>query len=114
VQLADALHLSVTVAHCEDDAAAAAPLGAHADAPHHEFPGRLGEVVSRGVVARSPREQRCIHEVLLCRGDPAAEVLGLLERRPASVLALGWHGTLAAGRAPVLRRLLAKAQCARS
>jgi nucleotide-binding universal stress UspA family protein len=112
VQLADGLHLSVTVAYCADGAAAAAALGAYADAPHHEFPGRLGEVVSRGVGARTPSEQRCIHEVLLCRGDPGAEILGVLERRPASVLALGWHGTLAEGRAPVLKRLLEEAQCA--
>ena len=37
---------------------------------------------------------------------------GCSSARPASVLALGWHGTLAEGRAPVLKRLLEEARCA--
>jgi len=111
VELANALGLAVTVAHCEDERSPRAPLGVYADAAHHEFPRRLEELVSRGLLGRAPGEQGCIHEVLLCRGDPANELLALLRKRPASVLALGWHGTLAAKRAPVLRRLLEEADC---
>ncbi len=105
VALANALRLSVSVVHCAEHGTAAA-LGSYADAPHHELPGRLIEMVDRGL-----GEQRSIQEVLVCRGDPAAELLRMMEERPASVLALGWHGTLARSRAPVLKRLLEEACC---
>jgi nucleotide-binding universal stress UspA family protein len=109
VELANALRLAVTVAHCEQSEAA--PLGAYADEPHHELAHRLEELIGRGLVARGAKEQDCIHEVLLCRGDPAAELLAVLERLPNAVLALGWHGSLASGRAPVLTRLLEQGTC---
>jgi hypothetical protein len=46
-----------------------------------------------------------------CRGDPATEILRKLAERLASVLALGWHGRFAAGRAPVFKRLLEEVTC---
>jgi hypothetical protein len=46
----------------------------YADAPQHEYPGRLSEMVDRGLVGRTPGEQRCMPEVLVCRGDTAAEL----------------------------------------
>jgi nucleotide-binding universal stress UspA family protein len=109
VELAIALQLPVAVAHCQDEGGAAASLGAYADAPHHEYPSRLKEMVGRGLLGRTQNEQRCIDEVLLCRGDPSAELLAVLRRRASSVLALGCHGALVAGRAPVLKRLLEEA-----
>jgi nucleotide-binding universal stress UspA family protein len=112
VELAGALGVPISVVHCASERAPGAPLGAYADAPHHELPGRLDELVGRGLVERAAAEQGAIHEVLLCRGDPADELLELLLRRPASVLALGWHGVLGAQRAPVLQRLLEEADCA--
>jgi nucleotide-binding universal stress UspA family protein len=110
VQLAAALGLKVTVLHCaEPDAAAEArALGAYADAPHYEYPRRLEEMVTRAV---TPQECRCIEQVVLCRGDAAAQILKQRAERRSSVLALGWHGRLAQGRAPVLKRLLDEAEC---
>jgi nucleotide-binding universal stress UspA family protein len=113
VRLATALRLKVTVVHSEDGPpAGTAPLGAYADAPHHEYPQRLEEMVERGLAGCTPEEGHCVDHVLLARGDPAAVLLEEVARRSASVLALGWHGALAAGRAPVLKRLLAEAECA--
>ena len=113
VRLAAALGLKVTVVHSEDGPpSGTTPLGAYADAPHHEYPQRLEEMVERGIAGCSPEEGRCVEHVLLARGDPAAVLLEEAARRTASVLALGWHGALAAGRAPVLKRLLPKAECA--
>jgi nucleotide-binding universal stress UspA family protein len=114
VRLAAALRLKVTVVHSEDGppAAGTAPLGAYADAPHHEYPQRLEEMVERGLAGCTPEEGHCVDHVLLAHGDPAAVLLEEVARRTASVLALGWHGAMAAGRAPVLKRLLAEAECA--
>lgn len=111
VMLANELHLNVTVAHCEDARSAGAPLGAYADAPQYEYPGRMDEML-RGLLRHTPAERGCIHRVLLCRGDAATQLLGELEEHESSVLALGWHGAFAASRAPVLRRLLDDAPCA--
>jgi nucleotide-binding universal stress UspA family protein len=110
VQLAAALELKMAVVHCAEPGAAAEAraLGAYADAPQYEYPRRLEEMITRAV---TPQECRCIVEVLLCRGDPAAELMKQLAERRSSVLALGWHGRLAQGRAPVLKRLLDEAEC---
>lgn len=111
VQLAGALHLRVAVVHCADRRAAPGALGAYADAPQHEYPGRLEEMVKRALSDLSSEECECIEEVTVCRGDTASGLLAQLARRSASVLALGWHGDLGAGRAPVLKRLLEEAEC---
>jgi len=114
LRLARPLGLKVSVAHCADGDAGAGegtPLGRYADAPHHEYPRRLREMVDRAAACCSREECRCLEEVLLCRGDVAAETLKLLERKPRAVLALGWHGDLAAGRARVVKRLLESATC---
>lgn len=113
VHLAAELHLKVTVVHSEDGppGAGAAPLGAYADALHHEYPQRLEEMVQRGLAGCTPEECRCVDHVLLARGEPATVLLEQVARRGASVLALGWHGELGAGRAPALKRLLEEAEC---
>ena len=114
VHLAAALNLRLTVVHSEDRVSEEhrAPLGAYADAPHHEYPQRLQGMVERGLAHCTPEEGRCISHVALARGDPAAVLLEELARRRANVLALGWHGALSTGRAPVLKRLLEEAECA--
>jgi nucleotide-binding universal stress UspA family protein len=114
VRLAAALHLQVTVVHSEDGppGSRVAALGAYADAPHHEYPQRLEQLVERGLACCSPEEAHCIREVLLRRGDPAAVLLEQAARHHSGVIALGWHGALAAGRALVLKRLLEQADCA--
>jgi len=115
VRLASALRLKVTVVHSEDGPAAVcrAPLGAcYADAPHHEYPKRLEQLVERGLTSCSADEAHCIDEVVLSRGDAALALLEQVRRLHSSVLALGWHGTLGAGRALVFKRLLEQSECA--
>ena len=113
-RLAAALHLTVTVVHSADSSpgAAAAPLGVYADAPHHEYPRRVDEMVERGLAGCAPEESHCVDELSFARGDPATALLNEIAHRRASVLALGWHGSLDGGRAPVLKRLLDEAECA--
>lgn len=109
--LAAALGLEVTVAHCDDERSARAPLGAYADAPQYEYPARMREML-RGLLRHATGERERIRKMLLCRGDPAQELLGAAAEQASDVLALGWHGVLSAGRAPVLERLLGEATCA--
>lgn len=115
VRLASALRLKVTVVHSEDGPAAVAraPLGAcYADAPHHEYPGRLEQMVERGLTSCSREEAHCIDEVVLSRGDAALALLEQVRRLHSDVLALGWHGTLGAGRALVFKYLMEQSECA--
>ena len=85
---------------------------AYADAPHHEYPQRLDHLVERGLAGCGSEEAQCVGEILLRRGDPASVLLEQVARHGSSVLALGWHGALGAGRALVLKRLLEEAECA--
>lgn len=113
-QLAAALRIKVTVVHAEDgpEAGYGLPLGAYADAAHHEYPGRIEEMVERGLSGCTSEECYSVDQVLLRRGEPAKVLLEQVARYGSSVLALGWHGTLEAGRALVLKRLLEEAECA--
>jgi len=104
VRLAGALGLEVTVLHSADDR--------YVDSPHHELPRRLQEMVTGGVATADPQEARCVSDVVLRQGDPAAALLEEAVQRRSSVLALGWHGALAPGRARVLKRLLEQSSLA--
>lgn len=112
-RLAAALKIRVTVVHSEDGplGAGGTTLGAaYADAPHHEYPRRLDQLVARGLARCSEQQVSCIDDVLLCRGEPAAVLLEQAARLDSSVVALGWHGALATGRAPVFKRLLEQSE----
>ena len=58
VRLAAALRLKVTVVHCRGWARrrGAPPLGRYADAPHHEYPRRLEQMVQRGLAGCAAEE----------------------------------------------------------
>ena len=111
--LAAALQIKVIVVHSGDDPAepGRAALGAYFDAPHHEVPQRLEQLVERGLAGCGAEEARCVQQVLLCRGDPASVLLEQAVRHDSSALALGCHGALGAGRALVLKRLIEEAEC---
>jgi nucleotide-binding universal stress UspA family protein len=114
VRLANALEIRVHVAHVADSEAGEAGLAAaarYADAPHHEYPHRLEELVRRALPRRTPEECRCIEAVALCRGDVAAELLGLIGRERVSLLVVGWHGRFMAGHARVLKDLIQVITC---
>jgi nucleotide-binding universal stress UspA family protein len=113
-RLATALRLKITVVHSADGprGTGAAPFGGYADAPHHEYSHRLKQLVERGLAGCAAEEAHCVHDVLLCRGEPGAVLLEQVAGHGSSVLALGWHGALGAGRALVLKCLLEQAECA--
>jgi len=108
-RLAAALRLSVKAMHAGNGRSAA---GSYADAPHHEYGRRLQEMAERGLACCTEEEARRVQEVLLRGGDPADALLEHVAREGTSLLALGWHGALGSGRAPVLKRLLDEAPCA--
>lgn len=110
--LAAALRLEVTVVYSADSVVGTPPLAAYTDALHYEYPQRLQRLAQRGLARCTAEERHCVHDVLLHRGDPAAVLLEEVERHGSSLLALGWHGALGPGRAPVLKRLLEEAECA--
>ncbi len=112
VQLATELGIRVAVAHCIEDRTQSdtPPLGTYADAPHHEHAERLGEILNRGLSSCSHEQSQSVDNVALCLGEPATELAKVARQRGASVIALGWHGALGAGRAPVLKHLLDKAE----
>ena len=113
-RLASALRLKVSVLHAESDPglARATPFGTYTDAAHHEYARRMQGMLERGLAACGAKECHAVREVLLQHGDPADMLLDQVGRQASSVLALGWHGALDAGRALVLKRLLEKAGCA--
>ena len=88
-------------------------LGAmlEADAPYHEYPEHLTEIVRRTVSGASPEECRRITDVALLRGDVAAALLREAERSDVSVIAISWHGTLLGGRARLVKHLLSAITC---
>jgi nucleotide-binding universal stress UspA family protein len=110
VCLAGALDLVVDVAHVTDDGAsrgeALAARARYSDALHHEYGGQLEELVARAIPTLAADQRRRIRRTSLGRGDVAGELLDLVRRDPASVLVVGWHGRLAAGRAEILKQLL--------
>jgi nucleotide-binding universal stress UspA family protein len=112
-QLAAALRLSVTVVHCEDSPgkAAASPLGAYADAPHHEYARRLEHLVQQGTAHGNGEQAHRVRAVALRHGEPASLLLEQAARLGSAVVALGWHGELGHGRATVFKRLLEEAEC---
>ncbi len=112
--LGSALGLTATAVHVlrpEDGGHGLAAEARYADAPHHEYPGRLQQIVERGLPGCTASEAECIEDVVLCRGDVAKELLDLVERRSADLVIVGWHGTFVAGHAGVLRALLRQAAC---
>ncbi|HEY8370804.1 MAG TPA: universal stress protein [Thermodesulfobacteriota bacterium] len=109
VRLAKALDLGVHVVHVippEDGEADLAARARYADALHHEYPCQLKEVVSRALADCTPEEHCRVEDVALSYGEVGTELLALIERKRVSLLVIGWHGCLASGRAPVLRRLI--------
>lgn len=106
VQLAAALNLKLSVVHAE------AGAGGYVDAAHHEYGRRLEQMVERALAGRAAGEERCMQHVILRPGDAASVLLEQVARQESSVLALGWHGVFAAGRAPVFKSLLERAECA--
>lgn len=109
VRLAEAIDLTVHVAHVSDADPHEASLHArarYADALHHEYHRQLDELVARALPLCERAECRRIEDVALCRGDIAAELLTVIERRGVDVVVVGWHGRLEPGRARVVRRLL--------
>lgn len=113
LRLAQALDLTVTIAHVaapEEQAGNAAP-GLYSDQPHHEYPHMLNEFVARACSMCGAAERERIEGFSLCHGDITRELLGLIETKRISLLAVGWHGQFVAGHALVLKTLIQKISC---
>ncbi|HEX5458538.1 MAG TPA: universal stress protein [Steroidobacteraceae bacterium] len=114
VALAHVLALDVRIAHVLDDPESRTGLEAavpYADAPYHEYPEQLAEIVRRTVSGASPEQCRRITDVALLRGDVAMALLREAEGNDVSVIAIGWHGTLLGGRARLVKHLLSAITC---
>lgn len=114
VRLAKCAGLEVEVAHvvgAGDEQTGLAAEVRYADALHHEYPSRLQALVSRLLPECGPEECTCIRDVLLCRGEPGDELLGLIDEHDTSLLVIGWHGSFVQGHANVVKRLLASIEC---
>jgi nucleotide-binding universal stress UspA family protein len=114
VALANDLGLCVCIAHVLDDPSGRTGLeGAirYADAPHHEYPEQLAEMVRRTVPNATAEECSRISGVVLLRGDIISELLQQIERKQVSLVVLGWNGSFLSGRAKVVKRLLATVTC---
>jgi nucleotide-binding universal stress UspA family protein len=110
-RLSSALELGVSVVHVAGGATATPLLGRYADAPQHELPWRLKEMVRGALADLSPKERGSVEAVGLRSGDTVAELLAEVEQRRSSVLALGWHGAVSPKRALVFKGLVERAEC---
>ena len=73
---------------------------------------RLG--ASLHVLSATPDPQpprQALEQQLLCHGEVAQQILDLIDRRRASLLALSWHGSFATGHAKLVKRLLGTLAC---
>jgi nucleotide-binding universal stress UspA family protein len=114
VRLANALDLTVYVAHVADPHGVEAGLAAaarYADASHHEYAEQLEELVSRALPHCSLEDCGRIVQIALCHGDVTAELLRLIAARQISVIVIGWHGHFMNGHAQVLKHLLQTVSC---
>jgi nucleotide-binding universal stress UspA family protein len=101
VRLADALELTVQIAHV----AGAGTPAHYSDQLHYEYAGQLEELVARALPTLSTGQRRCIRGLSLCRGVVATELLEQV-KHDGNVLVVGWHGHLGEGRAEILKPLL--------
>lgn len=107
--LADALDLSVTVAHVAQPRAGE-PVGG-SDEAHHELPSLLNEFIARACPLCSAAERARIEDFRLYQGDVADELLRLIAGKRTSLLVVGWHGRFMAGHAQVLKALIGAVAC---
>jgi nucleotide-binding universal stress UspA family protein len=113
LRLATALDLSVTVAHVMADGERSAALvdRPYADELHHEYAGRLNELIDRACPLCSAADRARIEEFVLGHGDVAAELMAVAEQRCRSVIVVGWYGKLVSGHAHVVKALLERVTC---
>lgn len=113
VRIGQALKMEVIAVHVADPNAGETGLEAaahYADAPHHEYPHQLEEFADRALPHCSAAERATLKDLVLCRGDAIAELLGLMRERDADLLVVGWQGRLARPGSGLLERLLRASQ----
>jgi nucleotide-binding universal stress UspA family protein len=109
VRLANALGLSVNVAHVAEVDAKDEEFAVrtrYSDQLHHEYRAQLDDLAARAIPTVTPDQRRCIQGVALAHGDVASELIRLMKRERVSALVVGWHGQYGSGRAEVLKNLL--------
>ncbi|MCW8196335.1 universal stress protein [Proteobacteria bacterium 005FR1] len=115
VQVADCLQLRLNVAHVVSPDIGEADYTSelqYSDAAHHEFAGRLHDLLLRASHRCSPEDiDRVVENVCLCRGKVLDELLRMAERTAADLLIIGWHGKLAEGRAELIKQFIGELTC---
>lgn len=109
--LANALDVGLTIAHVVQDSRTGKGTLPCMDAPHHEYPEILNELVARACPLSGTAERRRIGALRLYRGDIAHGLLELAEQTHMDVVIVGWHGFLGTGHARVLKTLLTRLHC---
>jgi nucleotide-binding universal stress UspA family protein len=96
---------------CDQPAAARAPaISCYSDQIHHEMEAWRDEFIRSGF-AREPGGGRLSAEVALRCGDPGDQIVRYAAEEDCDVIITAWGGSLSAGRARVVRTLLARAPC---
>lgn len=112
LRFANLLGLWVHVAHVADaDPQGIAGHARYVDAPHHEYPHRLGDFVTRSSAMCSREECARLKDVVLRQGDVAAALLDVIHDKQISVIVVGWHGRFMTGHAHVLKQLIQTVTC---
>jgi nucleotide-binding universal stress UspA family protein len=96
---------------CDQPSAARAPvISRYSDQLHHEMEAWRDEFMRSGF-ARERGAAAFPAEVALRCGDPGEEIVRYAGEEDCDVIITAWGGSLSAGRAQVVRRLLAEAPC---
>lgn len=115
VRLANSLQLNLQVTHVispEADEADYTSGLRYPDSVHHEYAGRLSDMLRRACPQCSPEDfERVVEKVCLCRGAVADELLNTVEQTAVDLMVVGWHGKLQPGRSRFIKELIAKVSC---
>jgi nucleotide-binding universal stress UspA family protein len=96
---------------CDQPAAARAPaISRYSDQIHHEMEAWRDEFMRSGFARERGRGALSAEVALRC-GDPGDQIVRYAAAEDCDVIITAWGGSLSAGRAQVVRTLLAQAPC---
>lgn len=96
---------------CDQPSAARTPaISRYSDQLHYEMEAWRDEFMRSGF-ARERDRGACPAEVALRRGDPGEQIVRYAAEQDCDLIVTAWGGSLSAGRAQVVRTLLAQAPC---
>jgi hypothetical protein len=81
------------------------------DQLHHEYTEMPERIASEASPFSSAEERGRIRHVLHCTGSVTPEIEKIIHDSPGEILSLEWTGTLAEGRAAIIKEILQTANC---